>query len=164
MIISLILTCIFSALFSSTIRSVILYGFLFIAVGRIGHKIKDAFTEPTYDHISAAVRKIESRDQISIEAGLLGRRSRLVTLYGVDCREEAKEWLENKLPPESQISIDITQGKKLGTSEITGIIKQGNTIINCELIRQGLAKNTSKQTDFRKAEKEAKRNGKFNEF
>ena len=164
MIISLLISVgisIVIALFSGVLWRTAGYAILVGALAYGGCRIKQAMHTDQPDSITATIASVTSGNQIEIQAGLLGRKTRTVTLYGITIpspqETQAKDNLTKLLPVKSQARIEIIDGHKLIT-DITGIIYTGDKNINTDQLTKGLAQNTSGRKDFYYAEKEAKKN------
>lgn len=113
--------------------------------------------------ISETVAKVNSGNELLIKAGLFGRRTRKVILWGIeipsDVADDARTHLQSLVKEDDDIRISIEQGRR-NITDISGVVTAWNGV-NCNLdqLRWGLAKVTVKNADFVAAQTEAMKAG-----
>jgi len=109
------------------------------------------------------VLTVDSGNEITTRAGLLGRKSRVTSLWGIEIPTEATEdatiSLRSIISEGDTIEVEIKEGRRIGRTDISGIVMHGGTNCNLEQLRRGLAKATVADKDFVAAQKEAEKAG-----
>lgn len=109
--------------------------------------------------MTATAVKAESGNRFTIEAGIFGKRTRNVVLWGLEIpteiEGEALVHLSSLINKGDVISIAIEEGHKQ-LSDVAGIVRSRNGAnLNIEQIRMGLAKASISNKEFLTAQKEA---------
>lgn len=110
---------------------------------------------------TAQVISIKSGDEIVTKAGLLGRRSHSVTLWGIEIpagvSSQATENLKSMVKTGDTIKYLVKEGRKRSRDDISAIVTHNGQNVNLEQLRQGLAKAIVTDKEFVAAQSEAQR-------
>jgi hypothetical protein len=111
--------------------------------------------------IMEVVKTVETSNHYTIKAGLLDRRSRNIMLYGVQIADEPTALKTIGIEAGDTIKIEIIDGRKIGTGDISGIItNETGENVEIKLLSLGLAKNNdTSRKEWVKAETAAKKAG-----
>ena len=109
--------------------------------------------------LTETVKEVASGNLVYVEAGIFGKQTRSIILYGIEIPMESEMDAKNNLSllvaKGDTISIAIKEGRAV-FGDIVGII-HSRLGVNCniEQVRLGFAKTNTKDKDFLLAQKEA---------
>ena len=112
--------------------------------------------------VAESVVSVDSGNQLTIKAGLLGRKTRSLTLYGIEIPDavstQAADNLKRLVAAGDSVRVEIIEGRKRLT-DISGVVSAENGVNCClDQLRRGLAQTSVSRKDFISAQKEAQKN------
>lgn len=109
------------------------------------------------------VLTVDSGNEITTKAGLLGRRSRVTSLWGIDIPAEvadnATTSLRSIIQEGDTIEVEVKEGRRIGRADLSGIVVHSGMNCNLEQLRRGWAKATVPDKEFVAAQAEAEKAG-----
>jgi endonuclease YncB( thermonuclease family) len=110
---------------------------------------------------TAQVISVDTGSSLTTKAGLLGRRSHSVTLWGIEVPTEveaaAHTSLSSLVHAGDTVKMHVKEGKKRSREEVSAIVTHNGDNINLEQLRRGWAKAVVSDADFVAAQTEAQK-------
>ena len=110
---------------------------------------------------TAQVISVDSGEKITTKAGLIGRRSRVVTLWGIEVPTEvsaaAHTSLSSMIKAGDTVKMHLKEGRKRSRDEVSAIVMHSGDNLNLEQLRKGWAKAVVPDKEYVAAQSEAQK-------
>lgn len=109
--------------------------------------------------ITETVSKVSSGADLVVSAGVFGRRTKTVSLWGIEIPPEANDnattSLRSIINEGDTVNIELKTGRSIGSNGVSGVVLHSGTNCNLEQLRRGWATASVVDKAFVAAQKEA---------
>lgn len=145
--------------FRAILPYILCFGLGWYCCNQWHHKKED--THRRIATTTETVLSIDSGTEIQVKAGLLGRRNRTVSLWGIVIPNEVKEFatsnLRSSLNEGDRIEVEVKEGRKIGINDTSGVVTHNGINYNLKQLRDGWATTSVEDKTFIAAQKEAEK-------